>query len=295
MSYRERAGQPLDVPAAHAKVQPESQVPLRTFNETMAPKDPADFLGTWLAAFAVNFVLPIPEHALQYAGNLRDAIYEETFRRLSSGEIGRVDHEVVDYSDSKVPAEPARRYIRVRLRTPRDNQVTTLFRCFVSGVNLYVAIDSYRLGRVSVTAVAWRACVSFAAFIFAAVNTNRLSAVVLWPLFGALIWWFWGDVLRAARHGGLSEGLRSKYPKSFVRSSFDLDDSYMFLKAELPLIMQVLREVGPRYGLDLTTWEETIAESVKRITSQTVVNNVANYGQMSGVNIGGSGNTAASN
>jgi hypothetical protein len=264
-----------------------------TFNETMAPKDPADFLGNWLGAFAVNFVLPLPAEARRYSGELREAIYSETNQRLSSGEVGQVDHAIIDYSDSKLPAEPARRYLRIRLRTPRDNQVTSLFRCFVSGINLYVAVDSYRLGRVSVAAVLWRACLSVAALL-AAIATTIPFGFVGWPLFGVLMWKFWGDALRAARHGGLSEGLRTKYPRSFVRSSFDLDDSYMFLKAVLPLIMQVLRDVAPRYGLDLPTWEETITESLKKVTTGTVYNNTVIAGTVSGVNIGGSGNTAMS-
>ena len=268
-----------------------SQVTVETFNQTWAAKDPAEFLGRYLGDFAVNFTIRLPADVRFRGERLREAIYTETEQRLFAGEVGPVVHSVIDYSDSKVPREPPRRYIRVQLNTARDSQVTTLFRCFVSGAHLYVAADSYRLGRINVTAVVIRATMSLLALLFT-LTTTLLLGPLPWLGLLALLWFFWGDVLRASRQGGLSNGLRTVYPRPFAYSSFDIDDSFMFLKALLPMIIQVLKDVGPRHGMDLKSMEDLLEELGKKVATQTV--NVTNNGSMAGVAIGGSGNSATS-
>ena len=280
MVTRANGGQPPQV---------TSQVIVESFNQTWAAKDPAEFLGRYLAEFAVNFTIRLPAEARSRGARLREAIYTETEQRLFAGEVGPVSHAVIDYSDSKVQSEPPRRYIRVQLNTARDSQVTTLFRCFVSGAHLYVAADSYRLGRINVPAVVIRGIVSVIAFFFAA-STTLILGPLGWLGMFALVWFLWGDVLRAARHGGLSNGLRTVYPRPFAYSSFDIDDSFMFLKALLPMIIQVLKDVAPRHGLDLKSMEDLLEDLGNKVATQTV--NVTNNGSMAGVAIGGSGNTA---
>ena len=152
-----------------------------------------------------------------------------------------------------------------------------------------MAADSYRLGRINVFAVGVRAFLSLLALLVT-VRTTFDFFLLGWLAFAGLMWVFWGDVARAASHAGISNALRARYPRPMVNSSFDLDDSLMFLKL-LPLVLQVLKDVGPRYGVDLSSTEELLRELGKKVTGQTTT--VNNSGSMSGVAIGGARNTVS--
>jgi hypothetical protein len=261
------------------------------FNGWASAKDPAEFLGPELYQFEINLMFDLPPGAQERAWELRDEVYGRVYSAIAAGVVGRTSASVVDYVDSKVPGEGPRRYIKAQMVTARDNQITTLFRCYPVGPRLYIAADSYRLGRVDVRAVVLRVAYSVLAFGLALASTPFLFFLG-WPLFVFLLWFLWGRTIRASAGGDLAMGLRATFTRPLRNSSFDTDDTLIFLKSLGPTIFDALRSLGPRFGYDMSSTEELLHQMQDKLNMTTI--NVSNSGSMNGVAIGGSGNRASS-
>lgn len=259
------------------------------FNLTLATRDPTDLIGQPVDAFSLNFAQRLPDQAMRRAADLRAEIYGGVRHRVPGLVRGPLQALTVDYIDNHVPSEGARNYVRIRLETARGTRVTTLFRCFVSGGYLYVAADSYILGTVRVGAVILRALLTVAALVMVLATLIPFGLLTI-PLFGLFFWNSWGAVVRGASAGRAGDGLRARYPKPTRDSSFDLDDVLMYLKTTLPSFIAVIREAGPRYGLDLRSLEDVLSDLTKRfsVAAPTIVNN---SGTINGPILGGLLNT----
>ncbi|MDQ1294240.1 MAG: hypothetical protein QG608_2123 [Actinomycetota bacterium] len=259
------------------------------FNGPLQPRDPADLLGIRLDGFALNYVQPLPSALVPRAEQLRSDIYLRLRQNLTQAPGARLNSLSVDYSDEKVRYEESRRYIRVQMRTVRDTQVTTLFRCYTAGPYLYVAADSYRLGGLRISALVLRLLVTLMLFVWAlpaAIFTFGSSLV----FFAVFFWWSWRTVVRGAMSGRTADALRSVFPKTAKESSFDLDDILIYLKTLMPSITASFRESCAHHGVDLTSIDEAIVELNKKISSTEPATVINNYGSIKGSIFGGSRN-----
>ncbi|HSK95022.1 MAG TPA: hypothetical protein VK891_00255, partial [Euzebyales bacterium] len=201
------------------------QATRRQFNDFFDIKDPTEFLGRRIDGFQINLNHRLPPLHVDDQAELQRRVYARVEQLAAERTIGDVGRRVIDYSDARHPAEAARRYIEFRRSTVRETQVTTMFRCFLNGDNLYVAADSYVLGGLRWTHLLARLLVSL---LVVWQMIERSSP--LWLLVGlAVILWLWWDTARAARREGLANALRWRFPKPIANSSFDLDDALMFL------------------------------------------------------------------
>jgi len=261
------------------------------FNGWLEAKDPVEFLGTPLAGFRQNFTIPLNAESVRDAASLREALYGDVQQKVRLGRLGSTEQAAIDYQDSTHPKD-SRRYVRLTCETLRSTRITTLFRCYIYGdANLYFALDSFVLPRLATSKVVLRAAVTLALLLIILRLPGPLSVLGLLTL--ALVGWaVWGRVARAVRSEGLAHGLRAVYPSSLAESSFDLDDTLMHLKSTLPAIMSSLAVVGPKYGLDTRSLEQMLEEMIQSVRKGTSIT-VNNSGSMSGLNIGGIGNTTS--
>lgn len=260
------------------------------FNGTLMPRDPAELLGTRLDGFALNFVQPLPESLASCSEQLRADTYQQLHQNLTQAPGARLNSLNVDYSDEKVRHEEPRRYIRVQMRTLRDTQVTTLFRCYAAGPYLYMATDSYRLGRLGISSLVFRILITLVLFLWAlptALFTFGGSLV----LFALFLWWAWGTVLRGAMSGRIDDALRTAFPRAVKDSSFDVDDILIYLKTLLPSITAAFRESCAQHGVDMTTVDEAILDLNKKVLSAEPSMIIKNYGSIAGSIFGGARNT----
>lgn len=263
-----------------------------TFNAGFDAKDPAEFLGAHLDGFTSNFTMDLPAAAQEHVHELVPAIYDCVERKVRNGHLAATVPVIVNYRDAKVPREGARRFIRFERRTIRDTLITTLFRCTNYGpANLYIALDSYRLGKIAVRPVLMRFFLTL--FVYITTLMTLALPLLLLPMVlvsVAVTWWYWGPTVRAARSRGFVDGLRTTYPARLKASSFDYDDTMMHLRSLLPAVMDAIKEVGPNYGMELTDVEDILQKMSDKMRGQTI--NIDNRGTMSGVNVGGESNKA---
>ena len=265
------------------------QATRRQFNEFFDIKDPTEFLGRRIDSFQINVNHRLPPLHADDQVELQRRVYARVEQLAAGRTIGDIDRRVVDYSDAKHPAEPARRYIEFRRSTVRETQVTTMFRCFVNGDNLYVAADSYVLGGLRWTHLLARL---FMSLLVVWQMLDRASAG--WMLVGlAVLLWLWWDTGRAARRDGLATALRWRFPKPIVNSSFDLDDALMFLKALLPMVTQALRDTFASAGLEEDSLMTTLRAIEQKVSGQGISLHAGGDVSIVGSLVAGDGNRVA--
>jgi hypothetical protein len=195
-----------------------------------------------------------------------------------------VEERVVDWIDAKHEQEGARRYIEFRRSTLRGTRVATLFRCFTNGSNLYFAADSYVLGDVRWMAVVGRVLISL-------VILRYMFAFAFMPVVGIFaLLWLWWEAGRASLRDGPMAGLRWAFPKPLTNSSFDIDDSLMFLKALLPMITQAVDEALRSVGLEEESVHNTLRAIEQKVGGQSITLQAGGDLSVGGPVISGSSN-----
>lgn len=196
--------------------------------------------------------------------------------------------------------------IRIIRITPRQTRISSLCRFYTNGVNLYIGIDSYFLGRIRWASVAIH---SFLLLIFGVtfllgllptlwaiwtIATNPLSILVLIPsilpiiISGLYLYFSWFPVVKALLDGeSFINALKFRFHDRKFRNLFDKDDVLTYLKALLPFILERVKAVLESYGIKDPNVYKTLDEISERIKEQQI-NVVNNSGFMSNFQVGGS-------
>ncbi|MGB3788015.1 MAG: hypothetical protein WA949_08395 [Phormidesmis sp.] len=254
-----------------------------TFNSFLDITDPAEFLGAPLSNFSISIIYPVRQEDRGKISDIQSGIYEGIITKLSDRSLGRVNSFVRDYKDDRVPQEPSRKYLKVVFDTPRSTQVTSLIRCLVIGDNLYLAVDSYVLGGLKITALLFQISVSLVLLF--------LSTQIFPPFLflAALVYLFftWIDVYRATRQEpSLLYGLRCKFNKSKDLGSFNSDDTAMYLKSITKIVTSTTKEVFRSSGLNFDSMLDVLRGIEQKAIGQTVTVEAGGDISMFGVNIG---------
>lgn len=242
----EPAGSPAEVPAPRH----------RPFNGFLRLKDPIDLAGSRLGSFSLNLLIPLTPttRAQQVAGFTTD-LYHDVYRALQRQVQGVVGLEIAAFDDVKIPNEPPRSQIRATLRTARESQVTTLFRCYSTPSHIYVAADSYALGPLNWVSLLLRASL-VAALLFVTTATMNIVSLAFCALVFVLLF---GRAIRGVRLYGWDVGLRGAFHRSVIDSSFDRDDCLMYLKSLMPTVVKSVRESARRHDIDVSILDESLA------------------------------------
>jgi hypothetical protein len=179
--------------------------------------------------------------------------------------------------------------------TIRKTKITTLLRFFVNGDNLYLAADSYVLGKLK------KRKLIFHSILLIIIVTTAINPLVWFvpvsllfiPIF--LVLWYlystWIKFIQAlSQRESFITALRINFPKNISDNAFDLDDIFMFLKIIYPLMISSLEEVLRKHGLldeDLTT----VLKDIRKNISQTTINVNTGGGGIIGAIFGGNNNS----
>jgi hypothetical protein len=261
----------------------------RPFNGFLRLKDPIDLAGVWLSAFSLNLLIPLdPRTRPEQVTGFIASLYQDVYHAMRQRVAGVVDLEIAAFDDVKVSREPPRNQIRATLRTARQSQVTTLFRCYATEHHLYVAADSYRLGPLNWVSLLFR--LSIAGALLFVLLPFVVVGWVIWALVFVLLF---GRAIRGIRLYGWDVGLRGAFPRSAIDSSFDTDDCLMYLKALMPTVVRAIRSSAETYGIDVSALDGPLsALEVKYfVTNYTNSGNgVMNLGGVIGEVVAGQGN-----
>jgi hypothetical protein len=107
-------------------------------------------------------------------------------------------------------------------------------------------------------------------------------------------YWIWGDVIKGIRQGdSFLRALRQRFPKRISNNSFDVDDSLIFLKVILPLIINSTKKAFVKNNLQIKELEDYLDEISKNIQQQSFSINTGG-GSIFGAIFGGQNNKISS-
>ena len=284
-------------------------------------KDPSQYLGLWLENFAISFypysnisTSEIVDESKQDVTEIRKKIYEDLLENLKfltgineSQEGVKIRYFLYEYQDErlKLRSKPDRErwVIRILYETPRQTMISTLCRFYTNGTNLYIGIDSYFIGRLKIWSLLSHTLLLlvFGLWFLIGIVTNigTILLVIVNPLLiaslfvtilsviipGLYLYFSWFPVAKAMLDGeSFMAALKHRFNDDQFQNLFDKDDVLTYLKSLLPLILQRLKIVLKRYGIDDPNVYKKLDEIIASIENQQITFN--NSGPMFGVQFG---------
>lgn len=266
--------------------------------------DPAQNLGTHFPAFSIFHLYSDIDY--QKTLSVCKSVYERILNRVCENVPKDVKVELISFADQKLEkSEGVRDYIVITRMTARKTRSTIIVRCLPYGRNVYLALDSYALGTVSVQRLLFRIYISIIPFILllcpllcaltgfiqsiVSQNSDTASSAVLSlilpsvicsiPVIATIIF-IWLDLIRSSfYYMNISLALREVFGDFSENESFNADDVFMFLKSVLPIVIESIRQVFEENNIDVKTLDEfaTVVNNVNNI-NETFINYAANQG-----------------
>ncbi|MFB9375704.1 hypothetical protein ACFFKU_17690 [Kineococcus gynurae] len=261
-------------------------------NSPFGARDPFDFLGPQIYSFSQSWLIPLQAGGRGRGYDLEAALFSVIVERLHREDLSTGSTcRVIEYTDVSNLNSKRRNYLEITRTTERSTIVTSLLRCRPYGDDsVYLALDSFALGPTARGRVALRAAATLLPLFVALSVGPPAFDLIMWLAALILGTRFFAGVVRAKLSGRGATAWRAAFPAGLSSSSFDLDDTSAHLKHTVPLIMQALERLAPTFHLDTRTVHDLLTEMVSKVRGTTI--NVNNSGKLSGVNIGGSYNSA---
>ncbi|NEQ63878.1 MAG: hypothetical protein F6K53_43955 [Moorea sp. SIO4A1] len=226
--------------------------------------------------------------------NVRINLYEELYLILKKSKIKDtylnklLKVRIVNYIDKKYENKDRDRlYIEILLNTIRNTKITTLCRCLIQGNNLYIAADSYALGRLNKTQLILNLIILLLIILIPSLFNIFVISIILAILYLLL---FWIKFFRAlSQKESFLSALRINFHKNLSSNDFDLDDSFMHLKTIMPLIISAIQEVLEKNKMLEPDLKQYLDQTLKNISSQTININTQG-GSIIGAILGGKNN-----
>ncbi|AFY41843.1 hypothetical protein [Nostoc sp. PCC 7107] len=259
-------------------------------------EDPQELRGYYLGNFSISLNQTVALDDQHKLINIRQDLYEEICRRLNEFKntdaylADKLYFKMVRYTDYKYQgSDRDRLYIEIVLDTLRGTKISTICRFFIHGNNLYIAADSYALGKLNICGLIIQTI-----FLFILLTSlPALLALFIIPgiIAGLYLYSTWIKFIRALfQRESFVYALRINFPRPLRSNFFDLDDCFMFLKSILPMIIESLRKVLEQHELLDKTMEQYLNEISKNISGQTINVNTGG-GNIIGAILGGGNNT----
>lgn len=237
--------------------------------------------------------------------NVRRSFYSEIQRRFDRGEMSDEHcknteiniYKYVDaksYKDSKgrIRQDRERLYLKITRETLRGTLVTVFCRVLTHGNSLYIAVDSFALGELKVSAVVLQSVllliiipIALSAFGWILAGIPLLFSGLFqfnWQLVVALgqlvagvlvlnicygyFSFAWANVVKAlAQKEPWKTALRQGFHHRLTTNAFDVDDTLAFLKTLWPLIIDSMSTALNENGLQ----EESTSQYLKEIATNS--------------------------
>jgi hypothetical protein len=285
---------------------------INRFPRLFDKEHPEELLGRWLKYQVISLNQQLPEDSQDKIQSIYNDLYYCTIKTVNSwikDQQPRI-HETtilkyIAYQDQKYQlTDRERHYILVRRITVRQTEIVSLCRFHKSNDSLYIGVDSFALGKLQwislilhnlILLFLFQGSMSIIGFI-ASINGSLgfLSLIIF--LFIPLIYayWIWGDVVKGIRQGdNFLRALRQRFPKRISDNSFDIDDTLIFLKQILPLIINATKQAFEKNGLQIKELEDYLDEISKNIQQQSFSINTGG-GNIIGAIFGGRDNKISS-
>ncbi len=258
-------------------------------------KHPGDLRGDLFRGFRISYNKTISLDFIDKMINIRQDLYKKIYENLHKVQNKdsilekNLRFRIICYIDDKYKdTDRERLYIELIFDTIRSTKITTLCRFFVHGNNLYIGSDSYALGKVSIIKLLFQ--------VYILLNLIPLLPI-LFSFFiipGILALWYlystWINFFRALFQGeNFWYALRINFPKNISDSSFDIDDSLIFLKSVLPIILVSMKEALRKNDIIEKELEDYLDEMIENFGRQTININTGGGG-IFGAIIGGLNN-----
>ncbi|MBW4635288.1 MAG: FHA domain-containing protein [Iphinoe sp. HA4291-MV1] len=237
---------------------------------------PEELRGYFLRGFSISNNQDVDWENQSKLTQVRHDLYEEIYKTLvdfkkhDSYLEEKLYFRIVKYIDYKYQiSDRERLYIEIVLDTIRNTKISTLCRFFINGNNLYIAADSYALGRLKKRNLIFQTIILlilipslpglFAFFIVPGI-------IALWYLYSV-----WIKFIRTLFQGeSFMYALRINFQNKISNNSFDLDDTSIFLKSLFPLIIESLKKILKKHNMLSKQLEEYLEEISKNIGGQTI-------------------------
>lgn len=290
---------------------------IKLFNRDLYDiRDPLEFAGIRQNRFCISFTYEVGKKMLP---QICDELYSEVVKRAQEESVSKVSIEVNDYLDaSQQGKEQPRRYIVISRETNRSTRCGIFVRFLPFGDHLYIGVDSYVLGAIDWIALVVRliltliplfilfSYLSFVNFInsfsspfssspFSSRSSSGLDAGLFCCFIPLLLFvvLLWVDTIKAFRqHGNLWLALRQSASLLPSGHSFDVDDTLMFFKSALPLIIFSVRAVLQKYNIPIKSIDDTI---IQNINNTVTISSGGGILSIVGSIIGGNNNRAVTN
>ncbi|NMG20956.1 hypothetical protein [Brasilonema bromeliae] len=203
-----------------------------------------------------------------------------------------------------------RMVIRITRITPRETRVSTICRIYTTGTHIYIALDSYLLGKINIFSLVIHtllllifvpmfftgllgflgALVLLLPTLFNPSNINALLAVfsgLLLPFIPGLYLYFsWFPVVKALLNKeSFKAALKHRFHNRRFTNLFDEDDGLTYLKSVTPFIIDQITNALASYGIKDETIFSKLNEIKEAILAQPTIS-LNNSGIMSNVLIG---------
>ena len=176
---------------------------------------PIDGAGVELGGFSFSQTYSVERSK---AKKICTQLYKNVLSAVQDGSIGDAKARLVQYRDIKKSSE--RTYILITHDTLYGARTTVFIRFLSYGDNLYLALDTYVLGKPE-----WESLV----------KRVLISALISLPIITApfLILLWLKMIQRVKNESNLMLALRQEFPGGIVEGPFDLDDILMFAKSTI--------------------------------------------------------------
>jgi len=249
----------------------------KLLNRNLFAKDaPEELKGFYLENFSISTNQTVDLEKQSQLNKVRHDLYEEIHSTLMSFKNNdtylqdKLRFRTLNYIDCKFQRDDRKRlYIEIILDTIRNTKISTLCRFFIHGNNLYLACDSYVLGRLKKRQLIIQIVILFLLIP----SLPVLFAFFVIPGIIACLYLYavWNKFIKALLDGeSLMYALRINFPKMIRTNSLDRDDCSMYLKSLFPLIIESLKVVLNKHGLLNKTLEESLKAISQNIGNQTI-------------------------
>lgn len=205
---------------------------------------------------------------------LHAALFERIIDNAARGLAPDVSLKLLDIDDATTGSrEPPRRYLILKTQTRRQTRLTTYVTCMSYGEYMYLSLESFLLGKLNLLAAVLTPLFYLALFV-------TLAYTAHWTLllFGVAIggWLMAGALVELLQGKSVGHVLRKRFSKPASSGSFDIDDSFMFLKSTNELVLRSVQEVFAERGIPT----DMVSASLMKINNVTATARVGGTGNL---------------
>ena len=245
-------------------------------------KDPAYLSGLYIASLSIYQTYRVDRDKVQ---DIQEKLYQHLLNKLEKQKLGDAQFRIFNYREepmilSQVNSDEYdnadRTYFLITRDTLRSTRATILVRFLTYGENLYVGVDTFMLGKLSIFALITKVVLTVIIPFLVAAPLSFIPGINLlfWLLYLCLNAFTWRRLIqRILQLGDIGMACRLEFNKINDVGSFNFDDIIMFVKSSLFMTVTSIRDVFEQEGLPIESLNAFI-QSINNINVNTSGGNI---------------------